>query len=70
MKIDPAYDTVAPDDFPSMLEKERYFRRSSSFDEIIARTEEHFWNPEDPAYINLINPPPLEGTILPEDLKR
>lgn len=65
--IDPAYRTVDRDDFAAMIVNERYFDRSPAFEEIIARTEEHFWNPEDPDYINLINPEPLEDSILPED---
>src|SRR3989442_6002117 len=52
MSIDPAYQTVARDDFPAMIEPDRYARRSPLFEEIIARTEEHFWNPEDPDYID------------------
>jgi hypothetical protein len=44
---DPAYDTVAPDDFQAMLEVDRYGRRSDAFDEIIARTHDHFWDPMD-----------------------
>ena len=63
----PAYRTVDRDDFTSMLEDDRYFDRSPAFEEIIARTEEHFWNPEDPDYINLRDPEPLEDSILPED---
>lgn len=65
MKMDPAYQTVAPDDFPSMLENDRYFRRSSEFEEIIARTEEHFWNPEDPDYIDFSQPLPPDTPIVP-----
>lgn len=67
MKMDPAYQTVAPDDFPSMLENQRYFRRSSEFEEIIARTEEHFWNPEDPDYIDFSKPMPSDTPIVPFD---
>ena len=66
MALNPNYRTVDRDDFPAMMVNGRYFERSNAFENIIARTDEHFWNPEDPAYINLINPPPLEGTILPE----
>ncbi len=67
MKMDPAYQTVAPDDFPAMLQNDRYFRRSSEFEEIIARTEEHFWNPEDPDYIDFATPLDPETPILPLD---
>src|ERR1043166_7551864 len=65
MRIDPAYQTVAPDDFPAMLEPARYARRSPHFEEIIARTEEHFWNPEDADYINFEEPWPAHEPILP-----
>jgi hypothetical protein len=34
---DPAYETVAPDDFAAMVEVDRYPRRSDAFDGIIAR---------------------------------
>src|SRR5579862_876591 len=51
MPHDPAYQAVAPEEFPAMLDPARYARRSPHFEEIIARTEEHFWNPEDPDYI-------------------
>jgi hypothetical protein len=66
MKIDPAYRTVRPEDFPAMLEVPRYFERSTEFEEIIARTEEHFWNPEDPDYIDFQAPLETE-TVLPYD---
>jgi hypothetical protein len=66
MSVNPNYRTVDRDDFSAMMVNGRYFERSNAFENIIARTDEHFWNPEDPAYINLLNPPPLEGSILPE----
>ena len=65
MKTDPAYQTVSPDDFPAMLERDRYFRRSAEFEEIIARTEEHFWNPEDPDYIDFSTPMPSDTPVVP-----
>ncbi len=65
MPLDPAYQTVAPEDFPAMLEPARYGRRSGHFEEIIARTEEHFWNPEDPDYIRFDEPLPADEPILP-----
>src|SRR2546425_13356673 len=58
MPLDPAYQTVAPDDFPAMLEPARYARRTPHFEEIIARTEEPFWNPEDRDYIDFDQPWP------------
>ncbi len=69
--IDPAYNTVAREDFPAMLETGRYLRRSSQFDEIIARTNDHFWDPGDPDYIDFQDPwdpkePLLPAAIVPE----
>ncbi|HCX67162.1 MAG TPA: DUF3066 domain-containing protein, partial [Rhodobiaceae bacterium] len=40
---DDAYDAVAPDDFPAMMEPERYNSRSTAFDKIISATHDHFW---------------------------
>jgi hypothetical protein len=65
MPLDPTYQTVSPEDFPTMLDPARYGRRSPHFEEIIARTEEHFWNPEDPDYINFAEPWPAAEPILP-----
>ncbi|HAC59907.1 MAG TPA: DUF3066 domain-containing protein, partial [Rhodobiaceae bacterium] len=33
---DNAYDAVAPDDFPAMMEVDRYNARSTAFDKIIS----------------------------------
>jgi hypothetical protein len=62
---DPAYNTVSRDDFPAMLDVRRYFRRSPHFDEIIARTHEHFWEPNDPDYIDFTQPWNPEEPIMP-----
>jgi hypothetical protein len=62
---DPAYRAAAPDDFAAMIEPGRYFQRSSDFDEIIARTEEHFWNPDDADYVDFSTPFGAEETIVP-----
>ena len=67
MANDPAYRTASRDNFPAMIEIPRYFQRSSDFEEIIARTEEHFWNPEDPDYIDLKSARPKDLDVLPED---
>ena len=40
---DVIYDAVAPDDFESMLELDRYNARSTAFDKIISATHDHFW---------------------------
>jgi hypothetical protein len=65
MPFDSAYRTVSRDDFPAMLEIDRYAQRSPYFEEIIARSEEHFWNPEDPDYIDFSAPPPPGEPLLP-----
>jgi hypothetical protein len=80
---DNAYDAVAPDDFPAMLEVERYGKRSTAFDKIISATHDHFWDPLDKKYIDFTGPfdtktqqilPneffPLFSTKLGEDLSR
>ena len=53
---DEAYNTVAPDDFASMLQVERYGVRTTAFDKIITATHDHFWDPLDPAYIDFSTP--------------
>ena len=64
---DPAYDTVSRDEFPAMLDVDRYGRRSPFFDEIIARTNEHFWDPNDPDFINYAEPWDSAEPLLPLD---
>ena len=49
---DPAYEAVERDDFPAMIRVERYGRRCDAFDEIISQSEDHFWDPGDPAYVD------------------
>ena len=49
---DAMYDAVAPDDFESMLELDRYGNRSTAFDKIISATHDHFWDPLDKDYID------------------
>jgi len=66
MTVYPAYQVVDRDDFGAMIVPERYARRSGLFEEIIARTEEHFWNPEDPDYVDFATPLPPDETIVPD----
>ena len=63
---DPIYDTVDRDDFDAMIEVERYAARSGAFDEIISSTEDHFWDPGDPAYVDFAKDDfePPEATLL------
>ena len=49
---DPIYNAVAPDDFLSMIEVPRYADRTDAFDAIISATADHFWDPNDPRYID------------------
>ncbi|MDP6979741.1 MAG: ferritin-like domain-containing protein [Myxococcota bacterium] len=48
----PAYNTLDRDDFGSMLSLARYAERTSDFDHIISATVDHFWDPNDPRYID------------------
>src|SRR5215469_7858306 len=64
---DEAYDAVAPDNFPAMLEVDRYGHRSTVFDKIISATHDHFWDPLDKKYIDFETPFDLtKQTILPD----
>ncbi|TAL34147.1 MAG: ferritin-like domain-containing protein [Phenylobacterium sp.] len=63
------YDAVAPDDFESMLELDRYNNRSTAFDKIISATHDHFWDPLDKRYIDFDEPFDMENEmLLPEDM--
>ena len=63
------YDAVAPDDFESMIELDRYEKRSTAFDKIISATHDHFWDPLDKAYIDFDVPFDMENTpLVPEDM--
>ena len=62
------YDAVAPDDFESMLELDRYGNRSTAFDKIISATHDHFWDPLDKKYIDFSAPWDMENeALLPDD---
>ncbi len=63
------YDAVAPDDFESMLELDRYNNRSTAFDKIISATHDHFWDPLDKKYIDFDEPFDMENEmLLPENM--
>ncbi len=63
------YDAVAPDDFESMLELDRYNNRSTAFDKIISATHDHFWDPLDKKYINFDEPWDMDNQpLVPEEL--
>ncbi|MAK80532.1 ferritin-like domain-containing protein [Phenylobacterium sp.] len=63
------YDAVAPDDFESMLDLDRYNGRSTAFDKIISATHDHFWDPLDKKYIDFDEPWDMENQpLVPEEL--
>jgi hypothetical protein len=65
---DTMYDAVAPDDFESMIELDRYEKRSTAFDKIISATHDHFWDPLDPKYIDFSEPFDLaHEALMPDD---
>jgi hypothetical protein len=64
---DVIYRAVAPDDFESMLELDRYGNRSTAFDRIISATHDHFWDPLDKKYIDFDTPFDLENTAMVPD---
>jgi hypothetical protein len=49
---DPIYNAVDRDDFRAMIEVDRYADRTDAFDSIISATVDHFWDPNDPRYID------------------
>jgi hypothetical protein len=61
---DEIYDTVHPGDFASLVDIERYGRRTSAFDKIISATHDHFWDPLDKKYIDFDEPFDLEREYL------
>ena len=65
--INPTFNAVARDDFAAMIETERYLQRSEDFETLIARTNEHFWNPEDPDYIDYQMAAPPDEPLIPFD---
>src|SRR5215472_16105149 len=65
---DTMYDAVAPDDFESMIELDRYEKRSTAFDKIISATHDHFWDPLDKKYIDFDEPFDLtKEALMPDD---
>ena len=69
MTMDAAYEAVAPDDFPAMMEVDRYGKRSNAFDKIISATHDHFWDPLDTKYIDFSEPWDLaKEPLVPSDI--
>jgi hypothetical protein len=61
---DAIYNTVAPDDFEALIQVDRYETRTEAFDGIISATNDHFWDPNDKAYVDLDQPFDLETQYL------
>jgi hypothetical protein len=61
---DPIYNAVAPDDFPAMLDTNRYGSRTDAFDAIISATHDHFWDPLDEAYIDYNTPFDIDTQLI------
>ncbi len=61
---DPIYNTVNRDDFPTMLDVDRYGTRTAAFDGIISATHDHFWDPMDGAYLDFSSPFDLKNEYL------
>lgn len=64
MTVDAAYETVSPDDFPAMMDVDRYGNRSTAFDKIISATHDHFWDPLDTKYIDFNDKWDLDKDLL------
>ena len=58
---DEIYDTVQSGDFASLIEVDRYNKRTSAFDKIISATHDHFWDPLDARYIDFNEPFDMEN---------
>src|SRR6516164_3457348 len=66
---DEVYRAVAPTDFESLLELDRYNNRSTAFDKIISATHDHFWDPLNKDYIDFSEPFDMENeALLPEEM--
>ena len=61
---DAAYDAVDPQDFPAMMNVDRYNARSTAFDKIISATHDHFWDPLDVKYIDYSTPFDMENEYI------
>ena len=64
LTTDPVYQTFERDDFMAMIDVDRYAKRSDAFDQIIAATHDHFWDPTDPAYLDFAMPFDLENDYI------
>src|SRR5262249_42979811 len=67
MPLDPAYQTVARDDFPAIGDPPRDARRSPHYEENAAQAGKLFWTLEAADSIYLGAPWPAQEPILPFD---
>ena len=66
---DPIYNTVDRDEFPAMIDVDRYGDRTDTFDRIVAATHDHFWDPTDPTYVDFTQSFDLtEQTLVPRSM--
>ena len=66
---DPIYNTVDRDNFPSLIEVDRYGDRADAFDKIVSATNDHFWDPTDPTYLDFSEPFDLANeTLMPRSM--
>ena len=66
---DPIYNTLDRDNFLGMIEPQRYVERTDAFDSIISSTDDHFWDPTDPTYIDFSPDFPIEEqTLMPREM--
>tara|TARA_Y100000741_G_C18249515_1_gene556754 strand:- start:361 stop:1557 length:1197 start_codon:yes stop_codon:yes gene_type:complete len=64
MTKDPAYNAVNPNHFIPMIEKDRYGERTDTFDQMIAATHKHFWDPNDKRFIDFDQPFDMENEYI------
>jgi len=61
---DPIYNTIDRDDFPALVQVDRYNERTDAFDGIISATHDHFWDPTDKRYVDFSEPFDLDEQLL------
>ncbi|MDG2050573.1 MAG: ferritin-like domain-containing protein [Myxococcota bacterium] len=69
INYDPIYNVVDREDFDSLIEVDRYADRTDAFNAIISATEDHFWDPTDPRYVDFEKEPfdLTEQTLMPRE---
>ena len=64
MTKDPAYNAANPKHFIPMIEEDRYTDRTDTFDQMIAATHKHFWDPNDKRFIDFDQPFDMENEYI------